>query len=93
VASKNKRRNKQPKEESVAVAKWPEPVNFPAIEQQVMQSVVNNYRALLGQLDQQMQAFKSQVMVDMKRLANEVGVTVRISDDGYEIMETEPEDE
>ena len=95
MAGKKKRKQNQPKENG-AVAKWPQPTNFQAVEQQVMQSVVNNYRGLLGQMDQVLQDFKKQVMGDMTRLVAEVpglGDRLRVSDDGYEVMEPEPTDD
>jgi len=91
---KKQRQKHQPKKESV-VAPFLKPPSMANVDMQVMQSVVNNYKSLLQQIIDQQQSFQQQVQIDMNRLMEEVpGLKdrLRISDDGYEVMELEPEE-
>lgn len=75
------------------MAKLPRPLNMGAIDLQMAQVLVNNYKGLLTQMDKQLQEFKAQVVADLTRLRDEVPelkARLRISDDDYEIMEPEP---
>lgn len=75
------------------MAKFPKPLNMAGADIQVMQSVVNNYKSMAQQLDAAMQEFKQQVHDDLKLLLKEVPELkprLRVSDDGYEIMDPEP---
>ena len=66
------------------MAKWPQPTNFPAVEQQIMRGVVNHDRSLLGQMDGVLQDFVKQVMKDMDRLLAEVpGLKEALGEGGW----------
>ena len=85
---------KSKKRRGAKMAKFNKPLNIGQVDIQVMQQVVNQYKGLSQTLSAQLETFQTTVRTDMIRLIAEVpGLCdrLRVSDDGYEIMELEPE--
>ena len=91
--SKNKRKSGGKKKE-YRMANFPKPLSMQGVDTNIMQQVVNQYKGLAQAKDNELVTFGEQVRTDMQRLIKEVpGLEdrLRVSDDGYEVME--PDDD
>ena len=74
------------------MAKFNKPISMGQVDIQVMQGVVNQYKGLSQTLSAQLETFQATLRTDLRRLIDEVpglAERLRVSDDGYEIMEPE----